>query len=70
MAEENKKEEEKKAEEPEGPNGCIVCLQATWDVIYVSIQSKKIWSILLIVFQKLTKIFEFLREYTAASNLL
>ena len=32
--EENKKEEEKKAEEPEGPNGCIVCMQATWDVIY------------------------------------
>jgi len=34
--EENKKEEEKKAEEDQGPNGCIVCLQATWDVIYVS----------------------------------
>ena len=33
--EENKKEEEKK-DEDEGPNGCIVCLQATWDVIYVS----------------------------------
>ena len=28
--------QEKKAEEPEGPNGCIICLQATWDVIYVS----------------------------------
>ena len=51
MAEENKKEEEKKAEEPEGPNGCIVCLQATWDVIYVSIQSNKISPLLLIVSQ-------------------
>ena len=37
--EEEKKEEEKKADaEDEGPNGCIICLQATWDVIYVSVK--------------------------------
>ena len=36
--EEEKKEEgnEEKKEEDKGPNGCMVCLQATWDVVYVS----------------------------------
>ena len=33
--EEEKKEEEKK--EDEGPNGCLVCLAATWEGILVSI---------------------------------
>ena len=27
---------EEKKEEDEGPNGCIKCLGATWEVIYVS----------------------------------
>ena len=27
---------EKKKEEDEGPNGCLVCLEATWKGIYVS----------------------------------
>ena len=26
---------EKKKEEDEGPNGCLVCLEATWKGIYV-----------------------------------
>ena len=45
---------EEKKEEDEGPNGCIKCLGATWEVIYVSI-------ICLITS---------FREYTPSSNLL
>ena len=28
--------EEEEEEEEEGPGCCLTCLQATWDVIYVS----------------------------------